>query len=80
MDVPKLYLIDSPTGAVQRLIAFEKVSIRPKESRTVTVTLDPRLIGRWSAGRWLVRNGTYKFALAASADALKIFSAVQITE
>jgi beta-glucosidase len=80
MDAPKLYLIDSPTGAAQRLIAFEKVLLRPKESRTATVTLDPRLIGRWSAGRWLVRNGTYKFALAASADALKIFSAVQITE
>jgi beta-glucosidase len=79
MDVPQLYLIDGPSGATQRLVAFEKVTLKPKQSRIVTITVDPRLIGYWGGEKWVVKDGAYKFALGASADDLKAFSSVELT-
>ena len=80
MDVAQLYLVANPTGAVQRLAGFEKLSLEPGESKTITVAVDPRVIGRWDGTKWVVPAGRYKFAIGASADDLKIFSTVYLNE
>lgn len=68
-DVPQLYLRAKDGQAMPRLLGFQRVSLRPGESRTVTVTADPRLLASYdvAAGRWRLAGGQYEVALAKSA-------------
>ena len=74
-DAPQVYLTATPGGAARRLIGFDKVSLKPGESRTVTVTADPRLLGQFDMARhgWRVPGGSYQVAVsrAANDDALR---------
>jgi beta-glucosidase len=71
-DVPQVYLTSAPDGARMRLLGFERVDLKPGESRRVTVTADPRLLARFdSQGRqWRILEGTYQVALGCAADSL----------
>ena len=53
-----------------RLLGFERVELQPGESKTITVTADPRLLARFDAkaGEWRLGGGTYSIALARSAE------------
>jgi beta-glucosidase len=59
-DVPQLYLIQGAGDQRMRLLGFERVELRPGESRRVTMTADPRLLARFDAGtgRWRITEGT----------------------
>jgi hypothetical protein len=52
-----------------RLLAFEKVELAPGESKTVSLTGDPRLLGRYdeSAGQWRLAEGDYEVMVGKSA-------------
>ncbi len=69
-DVPQLYLTDAPGEKRMRLLGFERVRLRPGESPRVTVTADPRLLGKFEAGadQWRISNGTYRVAPGTSAN------------
>jgi beta-glucosidase len=69
-DVPQLYLTEAAGQARTRLLGFERVELRPGESRRVTLTADPRLLATFdgTAGRWRVADGTHRVALSRSAD------------
>lgn len=69
-DVPQLYLTGAPDGSRMRLLGFERVELKPGESRQVTVTADPRLLARFDigAGQWRIAGGEYSIALGKSAD------------
>ncbi|RPJ82769.1 MAG: glycosyl hydrolase, partial [Acidobacteria bacterium] len=69
-DLPQLYLTDAPGEKRMRLLGFERVQLRPGESRRVTMTADPRLLARFEAGadQWRISNGTYRVALGKSAN------------
>lgn len=71
-DVPQLYLMQAAGQKRMRLLGFERVDLRPGESRRVTVTADPRLLARFDmkAGRWRISKGSYRVALGRSADNL----------
>jgi beta-glucosidase len=71
--VPQVYLhLPRPTpGVVQpprQLKAFTKVTLRPGESRRVTLPLDRRSLSWWSVADdgWRVARGCYGVALGAS--------------
>jgi beta-glucosidase len=68
-DVPQLYLTDAPGEHRMRLLGFERVELQPGETRTVTLTADPRLLARFDgkAGQWRIAEGVHRFALAESA-------------
>ena len=68
-EVPQLYLTRAPDGERMRLLAFEKVELAPGESKTVTLTGDPRLLGRYdeSAGEWRLAAGEYEVMVGKSA-------------
>lgn len=70
-DVPQLYLRSRDGQAMPRLIGFERVDLNPGESRTVSITIDQRLLGRFDgpANRWTVDGGSYAIALSRAADA-----------
>jgi beta-glucosidase len=46
-DVPQVYLTDAPGERRMRLLGFERVELKPGESRTVTLKADPRLLARF---------------------------------
>lgn len=71
--VPQLYLTHAAGRRLQRLAAFERVSLKPGESRQVTVTLEPRLLAEFDAVKngWHIEAGQYEFALGASASDLR---------
>jgi beta-glucosidase len=70
-DVPQLYVaVPGASGPpIRRLVGFERVVLAPGESRTVTMTADPRLLAEWDGTRhgWHVRGGPATVTLARSA-------------
>ncbi len=70
-DVPQVYLTQAAGDRRMRLLGFERVELKAGESRSVTLTADPRLIARFDvgAGGWRIAEGNYKVALARSAVA-----------
>jgi beta-glucosidase len=79
-DVPQLYLINAAGKTVQRLAAFEKVALKAGESRTVSVTVDPRLLANWADGGWHIKGGSYSFALGSSATDIGPAASVKLAE
>ena len=57
--MPQLYLTEAAGEKRMRLHGFERVALKPSESRRVTVTADPRLLARFdpAAGRWRITGG-----------------------
>jgi len=73
-DVPQVYLTSAAGTPVLRLIGFQRVQLEPGEKRAITLTADPRLLGRFDeqTGRWQVKRGTYRVALGKSASELVV--------
>jgi beta-glucosidase len=69
-DVAQLYLVSRAGDKIRRLVGFQRVSLRPGESRQVTVTIDPRLLADWRNGGWSMPKGDYAFALGENAEDL----------
>jgi beta-glucosidase len=71
-DVPQLYL----TEPRMRLLGFERVELEPGESRSVTLTADPRLLARFDgdAEQWRIEEGECVVALGRAADDLVLTS------
>jgi len=80
-DVPQVYLLAEPHRAQQRLIGFSRVALNPGESKTVEVSVDPRLLADWDeAGHhWRVDAGDYKVAVGASASDLSLNGALKVS-
>lgn len=70
-DVPQLYLQSLDGQSMPRLLGFQRVSLKPGESRTVTVTADRRLLATFDTqgAQWRIKGGRYAVALAKAADA-----------
>ena len=71
-DVPQVYLTGAAGETRMRLLGFERVELAPGESKTVTLTADPRLLARFDVGtgQWRTTEGTYRVALGRSAGDL----------
>ncbi|PTS90999.1 glycosyl hydrolase [Sphingomonas sp. HMWF008] len=69
-DVAQLYLVSRDGKPMQRLTGFQRVELQPGERRTVSVTIDPRLLADWNGAGWTVPGGSYSFALGDNAENL----------
>ena len=80
-DVPQLYLTAAPGEQRLRLLGFERVELKPAETRRVTIEADPRLLARYDGGQrcWRINSGRYTVALGASAVALRLTAEVDLT-
>jgi beta-glucosidase len=70
-DVAQVY-VASPKGsweAPKRLGAFQKVALKPGESRKVSVKVDPRLLAMYHSKdkTWKIAGGEYQVTVARSA-------------
>jgi len=72
----------TPPGASARLVAFAKVELKPGESRTVTASVDPRLLASFdtAARLWRVAAGDYGFRLGNSSADSAATATVRIEE
>jgi beta-glucosidase len=81
-DVPQLYLTQAVDGKRMRLLGFERVVLKPGESKRVTVTADPRLLARFDGqsglGQWRIAPGNYRVALGRSAADLPLSADVKL--
>ena len=77
-DVPQVYV--APVGAKweapKRLAGWDKVELAPGESKDVSVTVDPRLLGVYDSKSktWRIAQGGYKVLLAHDAGDAKAAS------
>ena len=78
--VPQIYVARKGWEAPMRLGAFSKVALAPGASRTVTVTIDPRLLATWddAAHLWRIAPGAYQVMLGASSRDIKQTVTVQV--
>jgi beta-glucosidase len=73
-DVPQVYLIEAAGDKRMRLLGFDRVVLKPGESKRVTITVDPRLLARFddSANRCRIAAGRYRIAVGKSAEDLAL--------
>jgi beta-glucosidase len=66
-DVPQVYV--AADGQTARLAAFQRVELKPGETRHVTLTAERRILSRWDdkARGWHLAGGRYHVALARAA-------------
>ncbi|UAK25806.1 beta-glucosidase family protein [Sphingomonas nostoxanthinifaciens] len=57
-DVPQVYVEAPDSAGVKsyRLAAWQRVTLKPGEAKTISVTVDPRAVAAWNSGakRWTV--------------------------
>ncbi|CAB4701262.1 MAG: glycosyl hydrolase [Actinobacteria bacterium] len=78
--VPQLY-VSSPAAAGEpprQLKGFDKVLLKPGQSRTITLRLDRRAFSQWStrADRWIVTPGRYGIQVGSSSRDLDLRSSI----
>jgi beta-glucosidase len=84
-DVPQLYVapLSAKWEAPKRLAGWDKVELAPGESKQVSVTVDPRLLGVFDSRSktWRIAKGGYKVLLAQdAADAKAASITVQLPQ
>jgi beta-glucosidase len=66
--------------APKRLGAFAKETLSPGESRSIEVTVDPRLLATYEAAgdKWTITPGTYRVMVGQASDDLPLVSTVNL--
>jgi len=66
-DVPQLYV--SREGVPMRLAGFQRVTLKPGETRRITLTAEPRILAEYDHNLpgWRIAPGKYRVALAHDA-------------
>lgn len=69
-DVPQLYVARDGDVAPMRLAAFQRIALKPGETRRVTLTAEPRILADYDTGLpgWRIAGGTYRVAVAHDAN------------
>ncbi len=72
----------TPPGGVARLIGFEKVELKPGETKHVSLTIDPRLLASFdtAAQMWRVAAGDYVLNLGASSADTQATATIHLNE
>ncbi len=68
-DVPQMYVTRDGSGTPMRLAAFERVELKPGETRKVTLVAEPRVVADYDTTLpgWRIAGGTYRVALGKDA-------------
>ena len=81
-EVVQLYINDvvsSVTTYTKVLRGFERISLKPGESRDVTFTLTPQDLGLWdSEMRFTVEPGLFEVFVGASSTDIRLMSSFKI--
>ncbi|WP_344691737.1 beta-glucosidase [Sphingomonas cynarae] len=68
-DVPQMYVAREAGGAPMRLAGFMRVTLKPGESRRITLTAEPRIVADYDVRLpgWRIDAGRYRVALGHDA-------------
>ncbi len=79
IDTPQVYAAGK--GRTLRLVGFQRVALKPGESRRMSVTADPRLLARFDEGAhaWRLDPGRYRVAVARSAGSAELSGAATLS-
>ncbi|MGY4395816.1 beta-glucosidase [Sphingomonas sp. UYAg733] len=68
-DVPQVYV--ARASGAPRLAAFQRVTLKPGETRHVTLTAEPRILADWdvTGHQWHIAGGSYRVVVAKDAAA-----------
>jgi beta-glucosidase len=77
---PQVYLTDAAGQPVQRLIGFDKVDLKPGETRRIALTADARVLGRFDAkaNRWVLDAGRYQVGVGGASNDLALRGAANL--
>jgi beta-glucosidase len=67
-ETAQAYLLAEPGRAQQRLIGWKRVTLKPHETRTVSITAPARMLASWSGDGWRVAGGDYQVAVGPNAE------------
>ena len=69
-DVPQIYVARDGTSTPMRLAGFTRVTLKPGETRRITLTAEPRIVADYDTKLpgWRIAAGTYRVALAHDAQ------------
>jgi beta-glucosidase len=79
-DVPQLYVTRDGSAMPMRLAAFTRITLKPGESRHVTLTAEPRIVADYDVKLpgWRIASGRYRVALAHDATDRAMVSTVRL--
>ena len=68
-DVPQMYVTRAGLASPMRLAGFTRVTLKPGESRRVTLVAEPRVVADYDTRLpgWRIAGGRYRVALARDA-------------
>lgn len=68
-DVPQLYVAREGSRSPMRLAGFQRVELKPGETRRVTLVAEPRVVADYDTHLpgWRIAAGTYRVAIARDA-------------
>ncbi len=68
-DVPQIYVGRAGASTPMRLAGFTRVTLRPGETRRITLTAEPRIVADYDTRLpgWRIARGTYRIAVAHDA-------------
>jgi beta-glucosidase len=80
-DVPQMYVSREGSDQPMRLAAFERVTLKPGETRRVTLTAEPRVVADYDVKLpgWRIAPGRYRVALAKDATDRSMVSSTTLT-
>ncbi len=69
-DVPQMYVARDGAGTPMRLAGFARITLKPGETRRVTLIAEPRIVADYdtSLPGWRIAGGAYRVALAHDAQ------------
>lgn len=80
-DTPQLYLTRRPGAQTMRLLGWAQVTLRPGESRRVSIVAEPHVLADFdpAAGAWTIPGGQYEAAVGAASDRLTARAIAQVS-
>ncbi len=68
-DVAQVYVTREGSDTPMRMAGFQRVTLKPGESRRVTLTAEPRILADYDTRLpgWRIRGGSYRVAIAKDA-------------
>jgi beta-glucosidase len=82
-EVAQVYLeLPAATGEPpRRLVAWDKLSLHPGETRRVALTIEPQRLAVWNvaAHSWAIAPGTYKVFVGSSSRDIRLHAEVHLT-
>ncbi|MDG2535995.1 beta-glucosidase [Sphingomonas sp. HITSZ_GF] len=81
-DVPQLYVTPASGSRPLRLAGFERVTLKPGETRRVTLIAEPRIVADYDTAQpgWHLAAGTYRVAIARDAGQPVLTGAADLQE